>query len=260
MFSKAIDDLKGGIALSHVWFYQAYHEISAKYKRTVLGSLWIVGSMVFMSLAFALVSSALFHQSLSEAMPYVMGGVLAFNLVIAVMGDAPEVYLSNAGMISNHAYPFTYYTFEWVAKIFMVFAHNLVVFEIMLLMLGKAVVPNWTILIALPVVYVNLLTWGSLVSMMSARYRDLRFLLPYLVSVVMFVSPIMYHVNQVSGEKRLIVTLNFIYPFVEMIRSPLLGTTMPLDLWNTAIIVTVLGVLLWGVFFSWFRSRIPFWV
>lgn len=260
MFSKALNDLSGGLKLSHVWFYQAYHEISAKYKRTVFGSLWIVGSMTFLSLAFALVSSALFHEDLHELLPYVMGGIMAFNLVGMVLTDAPETYLSNAGIISNHAYPFTYYTLEAVTKGFMIFAHNVVVLIIALLLVQALHVPHWSILIALPVVFLNLCTWGSLVSMMSARFRDLRFLLPYLTTVVMFATPIMYRVHQLEGPKKLIVTLNPIYPFIEMLRSPLLGHGMELQYWGTAAIVTFVGIVLWLIFFNMFRNRISFWV
>jgi ABC-type polysaccharide/polyol phosphate export permease len=260
MFSKALKDLSKGIGLFHVWFYQAYHEISAKYKRTVFGSLWIVGSMVFMSIAFSIVSAALFGQNLADVVPYVMGGIMAFNLVGTIFGEAPEIYMSNAGIISNHAYPFTYYTFESVTKNFMIFAHNVVVLEIILLLLQKMAIPHWSILIALPLVFVNLFTWGGLVSMLSARFRDMRFLLPYLLTVIMFMTPIMYKVSQFNGPKKLIVELNPLYPFVEMLRSPLLGYAMPLQYWESALGVTVAGILLWLIFFNAFRSRISFWV
>ena len=180
MFSKAIKDLRGGIDLTHVWFYQAYHEISAKYKRTIFGSLWIVGSMVFMSIAFSIVSSALFGQNLADTVPYVMAGIMGFNLVGIIFGEAPEVFMSNAGIISNHAYPFTYYTFESVTKNFMVFFHNVVVLYIILALVQRLAIPHWSILLALPLVFINLFTWSSLVSMLSARFRDMRFFLPYL--------------------------------------------------------------------------------
>ncbi len=260
MFSKAIKDLSGGIKLWHVWFYQAYHEISAKYKRTALGSLWIVGSMVFMSVAFSIVTGAVFGQNLKDTLPYVMGGIMAFNLVSIVLTECPEVYISNSGIISNHAYPFTYYTLESTTKNFMVFAHNLVVFEIILAACQRLAIPHWSILIALPMVYVNLFTWGSLSSMMSARFRDMRFLLPFLTTVVMFCTPIMFRVEQFTGPKKLIVDLNPIYPFIEMIRSPLLGHTMALQYWATAGGITLLGAFLWLIFFSTFRNRISFWV
>jgi len=142
----------------------------------------------------------------------------------------------------------------------MIFAHNLVVFELLLVLVQRLVVPHWSILIALPLVYFNLLTWGALVSMASARFRDLRFLLPYLITVVMFCTPIMFKADQFVGKKKLLLTLNPLYPFVEMIRSPLLGVPMANEYWMTAIGITIAGAVLWLIFFNWLRGRISFWV
>ncbi len=216
--------------------------------------------MVFMSIAFSVVSSALFGQSLKDSLPYVMGGLMSFTVISSILGEAPEVYLSNGGIISNHAYPFTYYTFESATKVFMIFAHNLVVFEILLVLVQRLVVPHWSILIALPMVYFNLLTWGALVSMASARFRDLRFLLPYMITIVMFSTPIMFKADQFVGKKKLLLELNPLYPFVEMIRSPLLGVPMAGEYWEIAIGITILGAVLWLIFFNWLRGRISFWV
>jgi ABC-2 type transport system permease protein/lipopolysaccharide transport system permease protein len=260
MLAKALKDLRAGFQLSHVWTYQAYHEISAKYKRTVLGSLWIAGSMVFTSLAFAIVFGAIFHQSLQDNLPYIMGGLMSYGLVACVLTEGPDIYLSNTGIISNHAYPFTYYNFEWAFKNLLLFAHNLVVFEISLVILQRLVVPHWSIVIGLPIVVINIFTWGGLISLISSRYRDLRFLMPYLSQLIMFITPVTYKASIMTGIRRYIVDFNPVYPFIEMVRSPLLGTAMPLHYWPMAISVTLLGVVLWLIFFSMFRKRIAFWV
>lgn len=260
MFSRAIKDLSGGLSLSHVWLYQAYHEISSKYKRTMLGSLWITGSMVFTSISFAIVFGALFGQSLADNLPRIMGGLIGFYLIGHILTEAPEVYMSNSPIIRNHAYPFTYYSFEAVTRNFFVFLHNIVILEIILVIVQKWAIPHWSLLIGLPLVLFNMFTWGSLVSMLAARYRDLRFLLPYLSMPIQFLTPIMYTVDQLKGMKLLLVELNPFYPFVEMIRSPMLGTMMPMQYWPMALIITAVGALLWMFFFSIMRKRIAFWV
>ncbi|MDC7682876.1 ABC transporter permease [Asticcacaulis sp. BYS171W] len=260
MFTKAINDFRGGIKLSHVWSYQAYHEVSAKYKRTIFGSLWIVGSMVFLSVAFAIVSSAIFHQDVKQILPYIMGGLTAFTLISFILTEAPELFMSNSGIISNHAYPFSYYILEAVLKCFIVFAHNIIVFEIIQALCTGLPVPHWSILIALPLVYVNMLTWGTLVAMISARYRDMRYLLPYLNTVVMFMTPLMFRADSISPSKRLLIDLNPFYPFIEMLRSPLMGQPMALQYWYSAAGITVLGILVWLIFFNAFRNRIAFWI
>ncbi|ESQ80743.1 ABC transporter permease [Asticcacaulis sp. YBE204] len=259
-FFKAINDLRAGIGLSHVWLYQAYHDISAKYKRTLLGSFWNTGSMIAMSGSMAIVFGALFNQDLSVVFPWIMSGMIAFSLVGHVFNEAPEVYVQNGGIISNHAYPFTYYSFEAVTRNLFLFAHNLVVFYIILALLRVLTLPHWTIVPGMLIVVFNMLTWGALVSMVSARYKDLRFLLPYLSQLVMFMSPIMYRPSMIPAHKMFIVDYNPFYPFIEMVRSPMLGTFMPAKYWGMALGITVAGVLLWLLFFSLNRRRIPFWI
>ncbi len=216
--------------------------------------------MVFMSIAFSLVASIINNQSLQDTLPYVTGGVMAFTLVGIVLNESPEVYIANSGIISNHAYPFTYYSFESVTKAMMIFAHNVVVFEIVLALVHRLAFPHWSIIAAIPLVYINLFTWGSLVSMASARFRDLRFLLPYLTTIFLFMTPIMYPADKFVGNKRLLLDFNPLYPFVEMLRSPLMGIPMALHYWYIAFGITLAGMLLWLVFFNSMRNRISFWV
>jgi len=262
MFDKTFKDLRGGFALSHVWLYQAYHDISAKYRRTIFGSLWIAGQMVFSSLAFAIVYGALFVQDpLSVALPRIMAGLIAFALVgNYLFNESPEIYLINAGIISNHAYPYTYYNLESITRTILIFLHNFVVYEIVTVLVGAYKIPDWTLLIGLAVVIVNMLTWGSVVAMASTRFRDLRFLLPYLSQLVMFVTPILYDPSLLPADKKFIVDFNPVYPFVEMIRAPMKGTSMPMQYWPMALAITGLGIVVWFVSFNAFRRRIAFWV
>ncbi len=261
MFSKAVKDLRGGMGMSHVWLYQAYHDISAKYRRTIFGSLWIVGQMVFMSLSFAVVYGALFGEDLAKSLPHIMTGIMSFTLIgTYLLSDAPEIYLSNTGIISNHAYPFTYYNFESITRTLLIFLHNIVVLEIVLLLVRAGTVPHWTLIIGLAFVIVNMFTWGSVIGMLASRYRDLRFLLPNMAQLIMFVTPVIYDPKQIPASKHFIVDFNPIYPFVEMIRSPLLGLAMPMQYWPMALGVTIAGLIIWFLTFSAFRSRIAFWV
>jgi ABC-type polysaccharide/polyol phosphate export permease len=259
MFSKALKDLSGGIGMRHVWAYQAYHDISAKYKRTALGSFWIAGQMIFTSIAYALVFGGLSGASLHDTLPWIMGGILCYTVVSAILTECPEIFLSNGGIISNHAYPFTYFKFEHAAKTFIIFLHNLVIFEITLALVGALAVPHWTIILGLPLVWLNVFTWGGMTAMLAARYRDLRFLLPYLSTLLLFLSPVIWRPEQLQ-RNRLLIDLNPFYPFIEMIRSPLLGTAMPMHLWPMAAGVTVVGIILWLIMFDALRKRIPFWV
>lgn len=257
--SKVVKDLVNGWNLYPVWIHQAYHNLSSKYKRTILGTLWIAGNFVFTSLAITLVFGTIFHQDLKTFLPYSMLGNLVGSTCLWVFFEGPEMYIGYASIIKNHAYPFTYFSFESVTKVIFLFFHNLVVYYIFMAVSQNLVVPHWSAVPGLLVLTMALLTWGSVFGMLAARYRDLRFLLPSMATLLFFLTPIYWHMD-LLGSRAWIATYNPLYNLVAIVREPLLGKLATMDNWIQSIGVTLLGFVVWLVFFGKFRRRIPFWV
>ncbi len=260
MYSKAFKDLKAAFSLWHVWFYQAYHVISAKYKRTALGSLWISGSMVATSVSLSIVFGGIFGQNLKDALPFIMAGILCFGFAGYPLVEGHETFLSNGSIIKNHAYPFTFYIMEGTTRNFFMFFHNLIVFYLAMFIVSAAKIPHWTIIPALLVAWIYMASWGTITAMMASRYRDLRFLLPYIGQLMTFITPVFWRADQLTGWRRLIVDLNPVYGILEIVRAPLLGNIPPPQAWLLASIAAGSGVILWLIFFPQLRRRIPFWV
>ncbi len=260
MLRKSINDLRGGIKLHYVWIYQAYHDITAKYKRTVLGSFWIAGGMVVTSVSYAILFGALFHQTLHVALPYIMAGILTFGMTSYIFYDAAEMFMSSGGIIKNHAYPFTFYAFHTLCKNFFMFLHNLVIFWIFMVVIGAFTIPHWTILLGLPIVLIFLFTWGMLTAMIASRFRDMRFMLPYTGQLLSTLTPIFWHAESLSPKLLLIVCLNPMYDLIQIIRQPLLGQAPSEIYWTMSLAYAGAGIVLWLIFFTTFRRRIPFWV
>lgn len=257
---KAFMDLRRGFDLYRVWIYQAYHELSAKYRHTFLGSLWIAGSMVTTSLCLAIVFGAIQGQDLHEALPHVMGGILVYTLISFIFNEGAEVFISAGGIIRNHAYPFTYYVFEGVSRSFMTFLHNLIVFFVAMAIIGAVVVPHWTIVGGLLIVLLTIFTWGTVIGMLSSRFRDLRFMMPYVSQLLFFLTPIFWRADNLQGWRTYIVDANPVYGLVQVIRAPLLGNAPEAQSWLLALSAMFSGVIVWVFVFSAFRRRIPFWV
>ncbi|MFZ4664630.1 MAG: ABC transporter permease [Caldilineaceae bacterium] len=257
---KAFADLSNGLGLSHVWVHQAYHGISAKYKRTVLGSLWISGGMVASSVSMAIVFGGIFGQDLKVALPLIMAGLLTYMMVVFPLSEAPEAFVGNSTIIVNHAYPFTYFIFEAVCKSFFLFLHNLAVFYVMMAFIGSMVVPHWAILPGLLLVFTSMITWSTITAMFAARFRDVRFMFPFLGSLFLVLTPIFWQPSMLSGWRLALVHYNPLYGLLEVIRMPLLGKMPPTEAWMIASVTAALGLVAWLVFFPANRRRIPFWV
>lgn len=257
---KAFRDLFAGTKLYKVWLFQAWHELSAKFKRTFLGSLWIAGQFVASSLALSIVFGGIMGQSLQEVLPYIMGGILAYNLVTLPLNGGAEVFVGAAGIIRNHAHPYTYYVYEVLAKNFMEFAHNTVVYLILMVIVGAITLPHWSIIITLPLALITVFCWMTVTGLAAARFRDLRFLAPFLGSLLFFMTPIFWNAEHMTGPRSVIVQYNPVYGLVEFIRSPLMGKIPPQICWNQVLILLAVGVIAWVLSFSAFRRRIAFWV
>ena len=260
MFGKAINDLVRGAALWRVWTFQAWHEMTARYKRTLLGPFWLAGQMVVTSLCLALVWGGLMGRDMKEILPYITGGMLCFAVVQFMFNEGPELFMGAGNTIKNHAYPFTYYIFETACKTLLTFGHNLIIFWIVCIICGNIAFPNWSFLIGMPIVMVSVASWGTVIALISARFRDMRFLLPYFGQLMFYVTPIIWRVGDISTKRAYVAQFNPLYGLLEIIRAPLLGHVAPAHAWALAIGTMVTGVITWAVVFPPFRKRIAFWV
>lgn len=257
--NKAISDVVRGFKLYHVWLYQAYYNLSAKYRRTIFGSLWIAGNMVFTSIAISLVWGGLWGKSLTEVLPYSLAGNLIGTMCLLPFYEGPDLFVGNSSMITNHAYPFTYYVLETVTQKLMLFVNNLIIYYIFMIVLHGPLIPNWTVVPGLALVVTGLFFWGGLIGMLAARFRDLRYLLPNIGHILYFLTPIYWHYEMLKTN-HWVADFNPLYALVSIIRTPLMGGLASGENWSASLLTVVIGAILWAIFFPMFRRRIPFWV
>ena len=258
--ASATGDLNRALRLNHVWFFQAYHAISAKYRRSVLGPFWLAGSMVATSLALAVVFGGLFGQSLRETLPFIMAGILSWSLVSMPIGEGPETFVGFAGIIKNNNFPFMYYVFELVCRNLIILMHNVLVYFVVILLVGGYHGFHWSILFSLPLITINVILYCPLIGMFAARYRDIRFLFPYLGQMLFFMTPIFWDAKGLHGARALIAAYNPLYHLIQVMRQPLLGAAASAVDWGASVLVALVGLALWVFFFRSYRHRIPFWV
>jgi ABC-type polysaccharide/polyol phosphate export permease len=257
----ALNDSVRALKLWHVWVYLAWQDVITKYRRSILGPLWIAGGMLATSLALSISWGAISGQSLRDYVPYVMAGLLVWTHFIAILFiEAPELFVAAQGTIRNNAFPFMVYVFRFVARSLIICAHNLVAFIIVTALVGNLKVPNWQILPGLVVSSLVVVTLAPVIGMVSARYRDLRFMLPFLAQILFFTTPVFWHADTLTGPKAAIVHYNPFYYLLEVVRAPLLGHAASGQVWMVVLTILAGSILVWFVSFSAARRRIAFWI
>lgn len=256
---KAIKDLVAGVKLYRVWLHQAWFTLAAKYRRTALGTLWLAGQYASTSLAFAMLFGLLLKRDMHTLLPFAMIGNLALHTVVAPIMDGGMLFTSNSGMIRNHAYPFMYFSLEYTARHMMLFFHNLVIYYIFMIFNQSLVFPTWEVIPGLIIDAVVLLTWGTVIGMLTARFRDLSFMFQAIGSPLFFLTPV-YWPPEDLGPRAFLVNFNPLFSLVSIVRMPIMGQNVPATNWSIAIGIALLGILVWFLSFAAFRRRIAFWI
>jgi lipopolysaccharide transport system permease protein len=188
-----------------------------------------------------------------SAVPYalvVIGGLLPWTLFASVLGDASSSVISNANLISKVYFPRLIVPLATVLIALIDFAVSLAILA--LLMLWYGVMPGWQILL-LPL-FVALALLASLgpaiwAAAIVVKYRDFRFVVPFVLQFGLYVSPVGFPSSVVPERWRLLYNLNPMVGIIDGFRWCIVGGDSPIY-WPGFLLS--LGVM---VFFLWLGIR-----
>lgn len=259
----AWNDFTQGIKKWRVWLLLAYQDIKLRYRRSVLGPFWITLSMAITVYSMGYLYGHLFHIPVQEYFPYLVAGMLAWSLVSTSITEIVDAFSLSHIMLKQIKLPYTLYIHRIIAKNFLIFFHNLLVIIPVVIIFHKDINIDWHLILFLPGLaffYINVFCYGTALAMIGARYRDIPQIIKSLISVIFFVTPIMWKLDIIPKEKQILVLLNPFYSFVELIRAPLIGYTPSLLNFTMVSFITLIGIMFFYVLFSNHRKRIIYWL
>jgi lipopolysaccharide transport system permease protein len=255
-----IEPKKGWIAfnLKEVWKYRELfyfltkRDIKVRYKQTVLGGLWAIIQPVFTMIVFTLFFGRLAKMP-SDGIPYpifVYAGLLPWTYFANALTASGNSLVGSANLITKVYFP------RLIIPASASLA-GLLDFFIAMLVLGVLMVyyqflPGYGILLFPALVALTFLCAvgvGLWLSALNVEYRDIRYAIPFVVQLWMFVSPVIYPVSMVDEKYQWLLALNPMGGVITAFRASLLGH-QPID-WFLLIISAVIIVLLFlsGLFY-----------
>lgn len=258
--------IEPGLAARHYWrdlwhyrellYFLAWRDIAVRYKQTVIGVAWALIRPGLTMLVFVLFRRLMDAQPAGVPEPIlVFAAVLPWQFFSTALSESSSSLVGNASLVSKVYFPRLIIPAASVATAFADFLVTLGLLA--LLMLWYGVVPGWPILALL--VFVMLasglaLGLGLFLAALNVKYRDFRYVVPFLVQVGLFVSPIAFTTAQVPDRWRPLYQLNPLVGIIDGFRWSILGPAFPLDLAAVAAsVVVTLSALLLGV---WYFRRV----
>ena len=264
----AWQDLVAGWQQRQLWAHLGWQDIRQRYRRSVLGPIWISITMAVTAIALGILYAGLFGNSLAEQLPYILVGFIIWNFISGCISEGSEVFIANVGLITHLPAPLSVHVYRLVWRQTLFFAHNLIVYAIMLLIFPQQL--RWSSLLVLPALVVVVFNgvWVSLLlGIVTTRFRDLTPITQSVVQLAFFLTPIVWiyedllnSPNPTIAERARLAELNPFLHLIEILRRPMLGQPQELRHWVVVGIITVLGWALTLVVLRRYRARVSYWV
>jgi ABC-2 type transport system permease protein len=263
---KAADDLADGWQQRQLWGHLAWQDIRQRYRRSVLGPIWITISMAVTAVALGVLYAGLFQNDLAVQLPYILVGFIVWAFISGCISEGSEVFIANEGLIKQLPAPLSVHVYRLVWRQMLFFAHNLIVYVVMLLIFPQHLsLASLTVFPALLLLAVNGAWVALLLGIVTTRFRDLAPITQSIVQLLFFLTPIVWMYedllkNPSIAERARLVEFNPLLHFIEIVRRPLLGQEQHLRHWIVVLVITVVGWALTVALLRRFRSRVAYWV
>jgi len=226
----------------HHW-YEVVRELvtrdhKARYKNTGMGVLWAVASPLLFLLTFYTIFGVVMRVNIPNYASFVFTGIVAWNWLQTSLSEGVTSISQNASLVAHPGFPLQALPMVSVVSNLLNFCFALPI------LLGVALIEHgglgWTILflpLVMAVQFVFILSFAYFVSAANVTFRDVQYILPVLLQLGYFTTPIFYDLRQAPDAIQPILQLNPMAQIIGAYRAVLSG-----DAPNFAALAAVLAV------------------
>ena len=225
------------LQLRDVWRYRdlislfVRRDFVAKYKQTILGPLWLLIQPLLTSLVFTVIFGNI-AQLPTDDLPqllFYMSGTVLWNYFSACLVSTSDTFIANANLFGKVYFPRLVMPISVVISNLITFAIQFLFFlAFFLYFFIRQTNVSFTLwALALPYLVFLMaglgLGFGIIISSLTTKYRDLRYLVSFGVSLWMYGTPVIYPVSSIPEAWQWIANINPVTPIIETFRNGFLG-------------------------------------
>ncbi len=226
------------LKIKEVWQYRdliwlnTKRSFTVQYKQTILGPVWLFLSPMITSFAYAFVFGGIARMS-TDGLPQILfylSGTAIWSYFSSCLTDNANTFTANAGVFGKVYFPRLTTPISNVLATLIRFGIQFILVMIFLVFytFSGEVSPNWLLFWVIPLVLIHLggmgMGIGIIISSMTTKYRDLRVLVGFGVSLLMYATPVVYPLSQLDeGFLKSVIMINPITMPIELYRYVLLG-------------------------------------
>lgn len=238
-----------------LFYFLAWRDILVRYKQTVIGIAWALVRPLLTMAVLTIVFNH-FAKMSSGDVPYpifAFCGLLPWQFFATAFSESGSSLVSNSGMISKVYFPRLVVPVSSVITSFVDFLISAVLLGLIMIYfqyLPKGVI--WALPGFVLLAFATAFGSGLWISALMVRYRDFRYIVPFVVQFGLYLSPVGFSSSVVPDEWRLLYSLNPMVGVIDGFRWALLGTT---DLYLPGLAISVVGVIFLIISGIWYFRK-----
>jgi lipopolysaccharide transport system permease protein len=204
----------------------------AAYKQTILGPLWYLIQPLLTTLTFTVIFGRIASLP-TDGLPqflFYMSGTVVWSYFAACLTKTSETFVQNASLFGKVYFPRLAVPVSILISNLITFLIQFglfIIFVIYFAVRGTSIQLNWTWILLSPLLILMMaglgLGFGIIVSSLTTKYRDLRFLVQFGVQLLMYAAPVIYPVSSIPARYQWMILANPMTPILEAFRYAFLG-------------------------------------
>ncbi len=227
----------------------AWRDLSVRYKQTIIGILWAIIRPFLTMVVFTVIFGRIAKLPSDGSAPYalmVFAAMLPWSLFSNALSESSNSLISNANLIGKVYFPRMIVP---AATLVTAFIDFLISFIILIGMMAYyQFAPGWRILLLPCFILLALLSSlgpGLWITALNVKYRDFRYIIPFVVQFGLYVSPVGFSSKLVPEQWRLLYSLNPMVGVIDGFRWCILGGNSPIYVPGFMLGLVVITFFLW---------------
>jgi lipopolysaccharide transport system permease protein len=250
--------IEPGIASANYWrdlwryrellYFLAWRDLAVRYKQTAIGVAWALLRPALTMLVFVLFRRLMgVERGAVPDVLFVLAAVLPWQFFSSALSESANSLIVNTNLISKVYFPRLIVPAAAIATSLADLTITMGLLGVVMAWVGFA--PSWQ-LVALPLfvalAFALAMGIGVFVAALNVKYRDFRYVVPFIVQVGLFISPIAFSSSSIPARWRPLYLLNPLAGIIDGFRWSILGGRVPIDtaLLTSSIVITAIALVI----------------
>ena len=211
-----------------LFYILSWRDISVRYKQTVIGILWALIRPLLTMVVFTIIFGKMAKLPSDGNAPYaimVYAGMLPWQFFSSAITAASNSLIGNTQLITKVYFPRLIIPASSIITSFVDFIISFII--LVFLMIYFSFLPTWRMVYLFGFLIITVLTslgFGLFISSLNVKYRDFRYIVPFIIQLGLYISPVGFSSSVVPEKYRLLYSLNPMVGVIDGFRWSILGS------------------------------------